>query len=174
MARHKRRSFRGFGMLPTLSTYNSSVKGFDVIAGAGVGLLGVIAAKYASSKWMGTYAAKLGVNGLAFTPLLGGLVAGIVAFAAQKKSNRGAGHLIGAALLGASLTADTLIKANLGPGGTVAGAAKPMLDFYAGIEDYGALVPDSSPYGALMQDSYGALVPVGYAGQTDGLPYELA
>jgi len=167
----KNRRFRGFGYLPGLSTIKSDVKGLDVLAGLGVGFVGVVAAKYARAKWMSKLDTTVPNYLLSLTPVVGGLVAGLVAYAAQKKGNqkRGSGHLLGAAIVGTALTADVLIRDNLGKATRAPDGAdkKALLPFYNGIEDFGALVPDST-FGALQRDSYGALVQdTGYAGSNE-------
>lgn len=97
---------------PDLGDYgimNYEVNSTDVIVGAGIGLLGVGAAKMINAKLLTDAAGISKLPGflVPMMPLLGGLLGGTAAFMFQKNSNpnRGKGHMVGAIGAGAAVTA---------------------------------------------------------------------
>jgi hypothetical protein len=99
--------------LPGFEEYgvmNYEVNSTDVLAGLGIGLLGVGAAKLAANK----LAITLPPIVVSAFPLIGGALAGVGAFMLQKNSNpnRGKGHMVGAIGAGAAVTAMDMLRTN--------------------------------------------------------------
>lgn len=119
--RHGRRSggFRAFGLaFPKVSDIKKNAKGLDILMGAGLGVLGIIGLKVAYNKLTVTKDGKEGMvkeipSVLAqFSPLLGGVVAGAVAYALyhKKSAAKATGWLIGSVGTGAAITAVTYLN----------------------------------------------------------------
>lgn len=134
-----------FGELPLV---NESVKGLDVLMGAGVGFVGSALVKVALQKVLpaDTYA-KIASTVGKFLPLLTGISAGAVLYYVQKNSNksRAAGHAIGAAALGLGLTVAELLKGTEVMGMKPFDAAPVSLD----LSGYGGLLVDDSSQGQM-------------------------
>lgn len=114
--RHGRRSggFKAFGLaFPKVSDIKKNAKGLDILMGAGLGVLGIIGLKVAYNKLTapkadGTAVVKEIPGLLAqFSPLIGGVVAGAVAYALyhKKSAAKATGWLIGSVGTGAAITA---------------------------------------------------------------------
>lgn len=104
MAR-RRRHMRGLGDLA--GVVDSSVKGTDVLVGAVAGLAGVAAAKYAMTKLTPLLAQQsITLPDIVgdLVPAVGATAAGVALYMGQKKSARGAGHLVGAISGGLAIT----------------------------------------------------------------------
>lgn len=116
MAR-RRRHLRGLGDLA--GVVDSSVKGTDVLVGAVAGLAGVAAAKFALGK-LTTLLQQQNITlpeiVTDLSPALGAGAAGVALYMAQKKSGRGAGHLVGALAGGVAITAGGLAAKYSVPG----------------------------------------------------------
>lgn len=125
---------------PFGSYLNKSVNSTDVLVGAGVGILGALAARYAYNKLDPATLAKLPSFLPKAMPLLGAVAAGGLAYALQRKRNpsRALSHLIGAAAGGVALTAWEQIRAWKDSKGN-----QPFADIVSmALDGYGVLVQD--------------------------------
>lgn len=89
---------------------NKSVNSTDILTGAGAGLAGAAALKYALSKL--NLSASLPAIALKIVPLVGSAIAGSALYFLQKKSNgsRATAHLVGALTAGAAVNAWSALK----------------------------------------------------------------
>lgn len=139
MARHHRRygGIVSFGNLPLV---NDSVKGMDVLVGAGVGFIASTLVKAALQKVLpGDAYAKLTTTVGKLLPLLTGISAGAALYYAQKKSARGAGHAIGAIALGVGMTVSQYLS-----GQTIAGVKFEAAPVALDLSGYGGLLVDDN------------------------------
>lgn len=146
MAR-RRRSFRGFG-LPSLSVLSASAKATDILFGAGVGLLAVVATKFII-KQVTPKDKVLPALVQQAAPLIGGLLGGVAAFMLTKRvpklAAKSSGLLIGSVIAGGALAAHTVMMKNL-----------PANVGYQSYADFG-LTADENSYGLTADDNYAAL-----------------
>lgn len=151
MAKRRRRSYRDYVQIPGLSAIpgvNSSVKGMDVLVGAGAGVLGAELVKMAADKLNLT--SKLPEALAPFLPSLTSAAAGFALYYGQKQSARATGHLVGA--LAASVAAAVPpVKAKLGFSDVVSLRLSQYAGRYGGV-----LVDENTP--AIGPGAYGGLV----------------
>jgi hypothetical protein len=164
---HRRgfRGLRGFGDFPSLDTLKSQVNGTDVLMGAGLGLLGVLALNY----YINTHDHKAGLDpsklfSARFTksPMQGALMAaaaaagaGILGYSFMHKDsgNKWTGMLVGAIGTGIAVAGSRLADAGYIPGPTRFPIyTKPGYVPPAGYSGYSMIQHDrtSRPMGALM------------------------
>ena len=172
--KRSRRSFKGFGDMPSFDTLKANVNGHDVLMGAGLGLLGVLAinmyahdqklndkkeqslnAAFTKDPWKGAAAA-----------LVGAAAAGVLGYALMHKGEGGGawtGRMIGAVGAGIAVAGTRLMDSGYvskkgyyssRPKMDAAGAPVVTPPNSVNGYNYGMLYPDAAVrgYGMLTKD----------------------
>jgi len=115
MAKRSNRGFKAFGlMLPKMSDLKKSAKGMDILMGAGVGIAGILGAKWIMNKLTTAEAGKtptidptkIPAFVTKIQPLLGGVLFGALAYALYRKKSKAkaTGWLLGSVGAGVAVT----------------------------------------------------------------------
>lgn len=146
MARRRRRSHRRYGamvQIPGLGMLDKSVNTTDVLVGAGLGFAGTLALKGLGNKMLAGQVPDAILKG---SPLVGGIIAGGLAYLLESKKNkqRATGHLFGALTAGAAVQAWDVMKTSFPTG--LGDVVSLKLGRYAGRRGgYGVFVNERTP-----------------------------